>query len=404
MDPGTDRASPGLPGPATSQSADGEGEPGGSPRRPGRWRGRRGGLAAAIAVAVVLASIAGIRVASGPPQGAGAGRVLSVDFNGIVVTSDPEGTQRMWLSPLGIFQDQGLVVAQDNRFLATSTGRLIAVHRNTVAPTGVAAVIGSMALFGFSDHDAALVGLEPEGPQGRPTIEVVGLSDGRAMALGNAAEVAGDPQRFGAFATVAAASQPAGAPPPGGYAGEADGRVELRDYGEPAILLATSAGLEADLHQERGPVNLEAVPDRAGDKVAVMVNPTSAGDRGVGMVVLDRTGRVLGAVPASAGPLEYSQPAWSPDGTSLVYPSMARGAAAISVWRIGGSTYSRAAPDLGASFGYCLWATTGTRFLCASTTFGPDQTALWVVGDARRGPLRKFPAAGVPLAWLSSPA
>jgi hypothetical protein len=352
----------------------------------------------------VLASVVGVRVASGTPHGGGAGRVLSVDFNGIVVTSDPEGTQQMWLSPFGVFQDQGLVVAQDNRFLATSTGRLIAVHHNTLAATRVAAVIGSMALFGFSDHDAALVGLEPEGPQARQTIEVVGLTDGGARALGNAAEVAGDPQRLGAFATVAAANQPGGPPPPGGYAGEADGRVELRDYGEPAVLLATSARLEADLHQEPGPVNLEVVPDRQGDKVAVMVNPTSVGDRTVGMVVLDRAGRVLGAVPARAGPLEYSQPAWSPDGTSLVYPSIARGVAALSVWRIGGSTYTRAAPDLGASFGYCLWATTGTRFLCASTSFGPGQTALWVVGDARRGPLRKFPAAGVPLAWLSSAA
>ena len=146
------------------------------------------------------------------------------------------------------------MVAQDNRFLATSTGRLIAVHRNTLASTGVAAVIGSMALFGFSDHDAALVGLEPEGPQARPTIEVVGLSDGRAMALGNAAEVAGDPQRLGAFATVAAESQPGGPPPPGGYAGEADGRrrvARLRRAGRFAGYIGAARGRPSPRTRDR---------------------------------------------------------------------------------------------------------------------------------------------------------
>jgi hypothetical protein len=264
-----------------------------------------------------------------------------------------------------------------------------------------------MALFGFSDRDTALVGLRPEGAQARPTIVIVGLKSGRTITLGNAAEVAGDPEGLGAFATVAAENQPGGPPPPGGYAGEADGRVELRDSGEPAVLLATSAEIEADVHQPPGAANLEVFPDRQGDKVAVMVNPTATGDRGAAVVVLDRTGRMLGAIPAASGPIEYSQPAWSPDGTTLVYPSIARPVATIarpvatiSVWKVGGSIYTRAAPDLGARFGYCLWAATGTRFLCASTTFGTDQAAQWVVGNARKGPLLRFPAAGVPLAWL----
>jgi hypothetical protein len=347
-----------------------------------------------------------------------------------------------------IFQDEGLVVAQDDRFLATSTGRLIAVHHNTLGATEVAASIGNMALFGFSDHDTALVGLRPERPQARPTVVIVGLTGGRTITLGNAAEVAGDPEGLGAFATVAAESQPRGPPPPGGYAGEADGRVELRDFGKPAVLLATSAEIEADVHQSPGPANLGVFPDRQGDKVAVRVNPTATGDRGAAVVVLDRNGRLLGAIPAGSGPIEYSQPAWSPNGTTLVYPSIAvpvasiarppvatiarrvasiarraasiarppvatiarppvatiaRPLSAISVWKLGDSIYTRTAPDLGASFGYCLWAATGTRFLCASTTFGADQAAQWVVGDARRGPLLKFPAAGVTLAWLSSP-
>jgi hypothetical protein len=404
LNPDADPVTAGQSTPVSSRATGSDREPGKGSHRLARLPRKRAGLAmAALAAGAVLALIVGLLVGSGPSRPAAAGRVVSVDFNGIVVTSDPEGAHRMWLSPFGIFQNQGLVAAEDDRFLATSTGRLIAVDHDTLALTKVAAVVGTMALFGFSDHDEALVGLRPEGSEARPMIEIIDLTDGRAINLGNAAAVAGDPEGLGAFATVAAASQPNGPPPPGGYAGEADGRVELRDYAKPAVLLATSAQLEADLRQRPGAVNLEVLPDRQGEKVAVMLNPTAAGERGTGLVVLDRTGRVLGVVPASDGPLEYSQPAWSPDGTALVYPSMDQGGPAISVWKIAGSTHTRAAPNLGAPVGYCLWSATGTRFLCASTNFGADQTAQWVIGDARRGPLRKFPAAGVPLAWLSSP-
>jgi hypothetical protein len=374
-------------------------------RKPGgRRRVPRLGLAAvAIAALAVAGSVVGVRVASGAQPGPGGGRIVSVDFDGIVVLSDSDGQHRTWLSRLGIFQNQGMIAAPDNRFLVTSSGRLISVQHDGLAPTDVSATVGNLALFGFADHDDALVGLEIEGPDPRPTVEIVSLADSRMLTLGRADEVAGDPEAVGAFVTMPAATQPGGPPPPGGYAGEADRAVELQDYGKPTAVLATSTQLEADLHQRPGPVSLEVVPDRQGDKVAVVVNPTATGDQGAGLVVLDRTGRVIGAIPPSRGPIEYSQPAWSPDGSSLAYPSAAPRQTRVTVWRLTGSVSTRDAPDLGAGLSYCLWATTGTRFICASTSCTADQAAEWVVGDSRGGPLRLFPAAGVPLAWLSPP-
>ena len=153
--------------------------------------------------------------------------------------------------------------------------------------------------------------------------------------------------------------------PIGGYLGLPDSRVELRDADQPARVLATAAQLNAALGQPKAqPVHLSVSPNPAGTAVAVMLEPPLGADRNVGVVVLDRAGRVVGRVPAAVGPVQYSWLSWSPDGRSLAYQTGASSGTSLGVWRQGGQTLIRTAPDNRATFGYCLWSPDGSAILC----------------------------------------
>ena len=210
-------------------------------------------------------------------------------------------------------------------------------------------------------------------------------------------EAAGDPLALGAFVSVPAANV---APPGGGGSliGLADSEVELRDAGLRPLRLATAAQLNADLGRDSGqPVHLSVFPNPSGDALAVELNPPAGGESNVGVVVLDRQGKVLGVIGPSSGPTEYSWPSWSPEGRSFVYPSHTERGTALLVWTEGGHLFSRVAPDNGAGFGYCIWAADGSAFVCP--TFESAQPR-WDLGSARGGPLFSIQAAGTPIVWL----
>ena len=357
---------------------------------------------AAAALLVASALVLAVHLAStGVQASLPAGRIVSGDLNGTVLLSNPQGLARAWLPGFGTFTDEGLVVAQDDHLVVTSTGVLIAVRRQSLDATGLTVRrVATLGLAGFADHDRALAGLDVGGSRNWGIAEVVPIDGGEVVALGQADGVAADPASPGAFVTLPSLAQPGNPPPAGGYAGAADARVELRDAGRRPVVLATSAQLEGDLREAAGPVNLEVFPDRQGDKVAVLVNPVAAGEANAGVVVLSRSGGVLGAVRPQAGPLEYSQPAWSPDGTALAFATSIDNQSQVSVWHVDGPVYTRPAPDIGAALNYCLWSSTGDGIMCASTDFGAAGSTQWVAGNAGRHPLRAYSAPGLPLAWL----
>jgi Tol biopolymer transport system component len=117
------------------------------------------------------------------------------------------------------------------------------------------------------------------------------------------------------------------------------------------------------------------------------------------MVIIDRSGRPLGVLRASVGPIEYDRPSWSPDGRSLVYPTLDSSGTALAVWTAAHGLLVRTAPDNdnGADFGYCLWSPDASAVLCPTFASGRVD---WDLGLARGGPLFSVPAPGAPIIWL----
>ena len=180
-------------------------------------------------------------------------------------------------------------------------------------------------------------------------------------------------------------------------------RIERRDAGAAPVVLSTAGQVLEDLGDNPGTAAaLSVVPDRKGDRIAVVVVPISGPPAEAGIVVLSRDGRRLGAVRVPNQGV--GRPAWSPDGTSLVYDDSAAGQAAIAVWRVGHRPMVHTAPSRpgpAAGFGDCLWAPTGNGFLCADSDSSAAGAA-WLVGRTARASLARVFGPPLPLAWLRS--
>ncbi len=379
-------------------------------------------LVAATVVAVAIAALAALIVSttatSGPHRPASPAQVLArlnltgkviSDINGAIVVSDPDGTRQAvmsLMSPLRSDQTVNLSPSLDARYLATPQGDVISSRGLTLDRTSAATLSNGFTAqpdpFAYGDRALVILSNGAQSPLSNE-VSVVSLLDGRAVVLGRADDAAGDPQTLGAVVSIPAVPQPAGAPFPEGRS--ADARVELLQANAGPVVLATTSQLDTDLGQNRSqPASLTVFPDRAGDKIAVEVNPIDVGNSDAGLVVLDRAGRVLGAVPPSSGPVQNSQPAWSPDGDSLAYYMFGQRGAEIGVWHLAGHVTVRPAPDPGDSFLTCLWSPGGSDILCPASQGATDESSLWVLGAARGGPLAEVPAPGLPEVWLPGSA
>ncbi len=337
------------------------------------------------------------------PASATGGRLVAQDPQGTLLLTDPDGGRVVPLSSLGAFGGEVVAPALDRRYVATLQGQVLAVNNVDGLDQTDSRPLTKVAPLGgpdtFADGDRALVLVKSgEQPLRTGTVSVLTLADQRTRLLGVADEAAGDPAGLGVFLSVPAPDYQLQAGD-GGFVGLADSAVELRDVGRPPVVLATAGQLNADLGQVPSqPVHLGVFPNPAGDAVAVVLDPPTGGEANVGVVVLDRRGKVLGVVRPASGPTEYSWPSWSPDGRSLAYPSHGARGTTLVVWSAGGHLLARTAPDNGAGFGYCVWAADGSAFLCP--TFESAQ-ARWDAGRTRGGPLSSVSAPGTPIVWLA---
>ncbi len=378
-----------------------------------RRRRLRGLMALALAAAV-----AGLWLALRSPTGGAPGsetawlvhalpgRIASQTADGTVVLSNPDGSRPRTLTRFPLpegSEDRELLAAADDRFLISGTEALI------VAGAGESAPIDTNVLFRpgmvpagpepFADSDRAVVVFAGRSPAGDSPLAAVLLAGGGVAALGTADQASGDPRGVGAFVAVAAPA-PAGRDEPG--TGPADTRVELRRPGA-SVTLATSASLNRQLGQDPTlPVTLRVVPDAAGDRLAVVVQPVGGHRADSAVVVLDRRGRSLGVLGADSGPARATMPSWSPDGSELAFSTETRRGTAIAVWPVGGRVRRLAPPRPGARFDTCLWAPDGSTILCPESG-----SPRWILGRAGGGPFVTVRAPRIgrgaplrPVAWL----
>lgn len=327
------------------------------------------------------------------------GRILALD-HGYLLLADAGGTRVVKLSALGA--NQGVSASLDGRYLSLGNGQ-VAVVRNGAPLAGYPAKVPLSSLIipawpdSFANHDRDLIMLASSGRSysADNPVSVVSIASGMSRSLGVADSAEGDPEAAGAFVSVAAGLVPSA----NVQQVSPDSRVERRDTGRPAVVLATARELDRELGLARNfAVALSAYPDPAGDKIAVEVSPISGSAAGI--VVLDRTGRVLGTARTPFG--VYGIPAWSPSGATLAYASTGNNGAGVFIWTIGGQNVNRPLPPTvsgGGGFGACVWSPDGKSLLCDT---GVPGQLYWVVVRASGGAVgAPVNAPGVPLAWLA---
>ncbi len=338
------------------------------------------------------------------PAAVDRGRIVVLEPAGYLALSDPDGSHVTRMSVLGNV-GQSVTAAPDGGYLSLGNGQL-AVIRNGVTlaayPSKVplSSVYAAAAPDSFADHDrdVVMVGNYGGGNSGSSysaenPVAVFSLDTGSSRSLGIADAVAGDPMAAGAFVSVAA---PPGASATGTQVSP-DSRVELRNAGQPALVLATAGSLNRDLGQGRNdPVQLIPYPDPSGDKIAVVVVSASDSQVGGGIVVLNRAGRVLATVATPFG--VPGIPAWSPSGASLAYGSTGSTGNALFIWTVGRPGAPRAIPSGDSTYVRCVWSPDGRSILCAATAETGAQG--WAVGTTSSGAMTMVGGSGQPVAWL----
>ncbi len=244
----------------------------------------------------------------------------------------------------------------------------------------------------FADHDQVIVVVSQGFRRSKSNAAIVNLTTGRSVQLGPADAAAGDPQSLGAFVSVPVSSD-------AGYlAGSADSSIELREAQGPPTTLATAGELNQDVGQlPSTPVDLAVYPDATGIQLAVLLNPLGATTSNVPMVILDRHGHVLSTVVEAAGPIANAQPAWSPNGRLLAYPSSASTGPALAIQTTDGQPQIYQASNPSTQFGSCIWSPTDITVVCQARIGSRTE---WDFANTATGTLRSTNSPGYPIVWL----
>lgn len=335
------------------------------------------------------------------PAAVDRGRIVVLAPAGYLALADPDGTHVTRMSALGN-AGQSVTAAPDGRFLSLGNGQFAVVRNGATlaaypskVPLSSNYAAAQPDSFAYHDRDVVMLGNNGGGSSYsvQNPITVFSLGTGSSTPLGIGDAVAGDPLAAGVFASVAA--------PPTASATVTqvtpDSRVELRDAGRPALVLATAGALNRDLGQGRnGPVQLIPYPDPSGDKIAVVVRSASHSQEGGGIVVLNRAGRVLATRATPFG--VPGIPAWSPSGASLAYASTGSTGNALFIWTVGQPGAPRAVPSGDSTYVWCVWSPDGRSILCDATANAGPQG--WAVGTTSGGALTMVGGLGQPVAWL----
>jgi hypothetical protein len=341
-------------------------------------RSRRG---AALALTVTLAVAGGVTYAALAPAGSHkqsaatpavsrtsdfSGIVLGQTGSGVLSLTDLRTGKEDLLKGLGeVSLSPGLMLSADDKFLIDpSTGKVFSLinglHPVTV-PNQLSFAPNTTAGSPWSDHDSYVVLLPPSGSfgyAGNGDATLQSVQTGTTIDLGVADAAAGDPQQAGAFFSVPVSGQPPATEDQPGP----DSRLVLADAGAPAQVLATAAALNHILGFAPGTaVTLEPAVNVQGTMVAVEVAADNRDQSPSGVVVLGRSGQVLGAAPITGG--GSTAMSWSADGGSLAYVS----GADLVQWKIGANAVTRT--RLPKEFFFpdgCVWSPDDSAVLCGA--------------------------------------
>lgn len=332
---------------------------------------------------------------------------MAQGIDGALLTAAPDGAHQRGYNivPAASEQIPQYEAAPDGRLLMHTTGYpspprywsivRIGPHTVNTADPGVLGAFGSAALsepVPFADHDRAVVVVTQGFPESESRAEIVSLADGRPMVLGRADAAAADPQSFGAFVSVPDV--------PRDGTGSSDARVELRAPGQSPVTVATAGELNQEVGQVSStPVELRVYPDPTGSKLAVMLNPPVAVLSNVPMVILDRHGHLLSTIPQASGPVASTQPAWSPSGRLLAYPTYTRTGPALAIQSLSGRPQIFEASNPNTQIGNCVWSPTSVTVVCPASI--GTQTA-WDFANTTTGRLTSVKSLGYPVVWLIS--
>jgi hypothetical protein len=328
-------------------------------------------------------------------------------LDGGLLSAAPDGAHQRRYNIMSVASEQipQYEAGPDGRLLMHTTGypspprywSIVRIGPNIVstADPGVLGAFDSAALsepVPFADHDRAVVVVTQGFPESQSSAVIVSLADGQTTVLGRADAAAADPQSFGAFVSTP--------DDPRDGIGSSDARIELRVPGQSPVTVATAGELNQEVGQVSStPVELRVYPDPTGDRLAVMLNPPVAVVSNVPIVILDRHGRLLSAIPQASGPVASTQPAWSPSGRLLAYPTYTRTGPALAIQSLSGRPRIYEAPNSNTQIGNCVWSPTSITVVCP-VSIG-SQTA-WDFADTTTGRLTSGKSLGYPIVWLTS--
>jgi len=137
-------------------------------------------------------------------------------------------------------------------------------------------------------------------------------------------------------------------------------------------------------------ITLTPVPNPQGTMVAVEVRPAT-GHGSSGIVVLSRTGKVLGS--QSPGMAGIPAMAWARSGTSLAFIGRGAYGPELTRWTVGGQSTTGNFPVYSGAVSRCAWSPDGVSVLCMA-----GQSGRWLV--AQSGTFQYPRGQGFVLAWL----
>ncbi len=336
-----------------------------------------------------------------PATSAPAGSVLSETQHGALALSGLGGHPAKVLMSLpsqvyvSSTLDARYFVTTNGQLLSLANGHLTATRLRNVGPAGWNAG-GPEPL---ADHDKYLAVQNFNNPgseaDGSP-IMIRSLATQKGQSLGTGDQLSGDPAAPGVIISLPAPIVATSAPTTAGANGMwPDGKVVIRDAGRKDVLLGTAAQFNADAGlPAKTPDYLFPVPDPAGDKIAVLVEPQT-GRLPSGVVVVSRSGHKLYAL-GRAG--HYVGAAWSLSGQSLAMPALAGSRSVLHLWTAGGDTSAQPFPGR-SDYSGCSWSPDGRWILCEVS--GPHASGgQWAVASAAGGPMVITKGPGYPVAWL----